>query len=484
MKLRDIFSTIYSHENFPDTGIEDISVDTRDVPKGSLFILLEGENFDPHTKVQDIEDNVSFFIAEKEINTQKPYMIDPDVREKLSQIFSSFYDQPERKMEHIGITGTNGKTSVGSIIQHLYNGYVKTSYIGTLGIQIDKEPVTFSLNTPTTPQAPELFGILNYFVETNIDKNIMEVSSHALHQKRTKGIPFKYSIFTNLSTDHLDYHYTMENYLQAKKLLFDELPIDSYAIINKDDPYADTIIENCDAKIITYGIEAKSDFQATSIQISENGTAFSVLHNDEEYRFETSLIGMFNIYNLTAAISTCLLEGMDYLTIKNQVKTFKGVPGRLEKVLTDERNIYVDYAHSPDGLENVLETLNKLKGNNKIITVFGCGGDRDTEKRPLMGKIAEERSDVVIVTSDNPRTEKEELIMEDIKFGMEKQPISLTNREDAIKKAIDMSTSEDLILIAGKGHENYQIIGKEKIEFDDKLVSLEILQSRKSLISS
>ncbi|WP_373893334.1 UDP-N-acetylmuramoyl-L-alanyl-D-glutamate--2,6-diaminopimelate ligase [Virgibacillus sp. CBA3643] len=483
MNLNDLLSTIYLHQNLPETNVEHISVDTRDVPESSLFILLEGSNFDPHTKVKEIEDNVSFFIAEKEINTHRPYIIDPHVRGNLSEIFSSFYNQPETKMEHIGISGTNGKTSVGSIIQHLFTGYKKSSYIGTLGIQIDKEPITFNLNTPTTPQAPELFRILNYFAENNIETNIMEVSSHALQQKRTNGVPFKYGVFTNLTKDHLDYHKTMEKYLKAKKVLFDELPSDSYAIINNDDAYADQITSDCNAEIVTYGIEHKSDFQVTAIQISESGTTFSILYNENEYHFETSLIGAFNIYNLAAAISICYLEGMDYSTIKTLVKSFKGVPGRLEKVLTSQRNIYVDYAHTPDGLENVLETLNELKTDNKVITVFGCGGDRDIEKRPLMGKIAEERSDVVIVTSDNPRTEKPELIIEDIAFGMEEQPISIKNRKHAIQKAIELSTSDDLILIAGKGHEDYQIIGKEKIDFDDKLVSMDILHNLEYLVS-
>jgi UDP-N-acetylmuramoyl-L-alanyl-D-glutamate--2,6-diaminopimelate ligase len=477
MKLSSILSTIYPNitSSFEDVTFEHLCHDTRKVKPNCLFLLIEGENFDPHNKVTEIEEYVSFFISEKPILTDVPYIIDPDLKSKAGLIYSSFFGHPEQTMEHIGITGTNGKTSIASILQFILQDIYPTSYIGTLGTKINGIDFKSDFDTPTTPQSYDLIPILKDFTENNIFTNIMEVSSHALHQGRVNIIPFSYGVFSNLTIDHLDFHKTFTNYLESKKLLFDQLPDTGFAVINADDTYNELITADTKAKIITFGIENDADIRATDISLSENGTTFTVNYLNEKEIFTTKLIGHFNVSNILAAIGVALLKGIDLSYIKERVSTFIGIPGRLQKVETPTRHIFVDYAHTPDGLESVLTALSSLKGNGKLLTVFGCGGDRDTSKRPLMGAIAEKYSDFSFITSDNPRTEDPEKIIDDIASGFSGFSFNkIADRKEAIKQAIIQSNPEDLIIVAGKGHENYQIIGHEKYHFDDIEISQEL----------
>ena len=477
MKLNQILTPIYTElsNNFQNIEIDNLCLDTRKLKSNCLFILIEGEHFDPHNKVTEIEKSVSFFISEKPILTDVPYLIDPDIKEKVGFIYSNFLNNPENKMEHIGITGTNGKTSIASIIQFIFQDMFKTSYIGTLGLQINGVPVESDFDTPTTPQASDLVTIIKGLVDKNVAINVMEVSSHSLHQKRVISIPFSYAIYSNLTVDHLDYHGTFEEYLNSKKILFDSLNANSVSIVNADDPNYLKMIQDTKSEIITYSIYSDSHIKATNIRLNQDGTSFDVVHNNKTITFQTKLIGNFNVYNLLSVIALCLSKKIPISYLQEKISSFEGIPGRLEKIDSSDRNMFVDYAHSPDGLESVLRALNELKGTNSIITVFGCGGDRDSSKRPMMGSISDELSDFTILTSDNPRTEDPEKILDDIAKGFSGEFIRITDRRDAIQKAIDIATPQDLILIAGKGHEDYQIIGNTKIDFDDRKISVELL---------
>jgi UDP-N-acetylmuramoyl-L-alanyl-D-glutamate--2,6-diaminopimelate ligase len=478
LKLTNILTPIYKElsGNFQDIEIDNLCLDTRKLKDNCLFLLMEGEHYDPHNNVTEIEKSVSFFISEKPILTDVPYLIDPDLKEKVGFIYSNFLNNPESKMEHIGITGTNGKTSIASIIQYIFQDIYKTSYIGTLGLQINGSPVESNFDTPTTPQASDLVTMIKELADENVAINVMEVSSHSLFQKRVVSIDFSYAIFSNLTVDHLDYHGTFEEYAESKKLLFDSLSSQSVSIINADDPNFLRMVQDTKSEVITYSIFNDSDLKASNIHLNKDGTSFDVTYKNRTITFQTKLIGNFNVYNLLSVIALCFIKNLPIAYVKEKIFSFSGIPGRLEKVNSSVRSIFVDYAHTPDGLESVLKALNELKGLNSIITVFGCGGDRDSSKRPMMGSIADELSDLTIITSDNPRTEDPEKILDDISKGFSGEYFRIVDRKEAIRKAINLSSPGDLILVAGKGHEDYQIIGNTKIDFDDRKISQELLE--------
>src|SRR5699024_1269431 len=443
---------------YANVNITGICTDTREVKEGDLFILQKGEHFDSHDKYKELEHLVSAFISEREIDTSLPYFVVNDANDVIGPIAAKFYGNPTKSMVNIAITGTNGKTSVASIISHILQGHQKSvGLIGTNGIFINDKALLENSKTPTTPPPLDLQTIANELKVHHADYNTMEVTSHGLYFDRTKGIDFKYRVFTNLTVDHLDFHKTMDEYFYAKSKLFTEANKDEYCILNKDSSYFNAMSEKCNGQLISYGILEDADFRASNIELNEKDTLFDVTFKGETVRMKSPLIGAFNISNLLAAIAVTRLEGIPLESIQSYIESFHGIDGRMERNLINDRVVVVDFAHTPDALENALQTLSDIK-RGKLITVFGCGGDRDNSKRPVMGEIAEKYSDRVIVTSDNPRTENPDQIIADIASGMTKEVNRISDRREAIHLAIKQAHPGDIILIAGKGHEKTQII--------------------------
>jgi len=468
--LADLFTVNESDKNIEITGI---SIDNRDVNKGDLFIFHKGENFDPHSDYQAIENKAHAFINEKHLNTDLPQFITEDTSHLIGLIAARFYGYPTESMTNIAVTGTNGKTSVIKLISHLLRPTNKlTADIGTNGIFLNDLEVESNTKTPTTPPPLELQKIAYDLKNKQSNYLLMETTSHGLHMGRTLGINFKYRLFTNLTKDHLDYHQTMDNYLAAKKILFDTANSDEFAIINADSDYAEKIAKDTKAQVLTYALEGPADFQAINLEEDELITRFDLVYKDKIIPFETELIGRYNVHNLLAAIIVAYKEGLSWQVIQDSVKSFHGIKGRLERV--ESSNVFIDYAHTPDALENVLRTVKNVT-TGRVIAVFGAGGDRDKTKRPEMGLIAEENSHIPIVTSDNPRTENPSEIITDIVQGMTQQPITFENRKDAIEHAIKLAKAEDVIVIAGKGQEEYQEVNGVRYDFSDYKIAKSFL---------
>ena len=474
VKLGDLLvDLIPINESDKDIEITGISIDNRDVQPGDLFIFHKGENFDPHLHYKSIEQKAHAFISETELDTHLPNYIVDNTNDLISLIAARFYDHPTESMTNIAVTGTNGKTSVIKLISHLLRATDKSvADIGTNGIFLDNEEVETNTKTPTTPPPLELQKIAYELKSRKSDYMLMEVTSHGLHMGRTMGINYKYRLFTNLTKDHLDYHKTMEAYLDAKKILFDTANSDEFAIINADSSYSQQITSHTKASILTYALDAPADFKAINIEENQFLTRFDLVHNNKTIAFETELIGRYNLYNLLAAIIVAYKEEIAWDDIQKTVKSFHGIKGRLQRV--ESSNVFVDYAHTPDALENVLQTVSKVT-KGKVIAVFGAGGDRDKTKRPEMGLIAEVNSHIPIVTSDNPRTEDPALIIQDIVAGMNQKPLVFENRKDAIKEAIKIAKPDDVIIIAGKGQEEYQEINGVRYDFSDYEVAKSFL---------
>lgn len=469
MKLNQLLSDFFdvSKEEYKAINVSGICTDTREVTKGDIFILQKGNNFDSHDSYKELENKVVAFISEREIETTIPYFVVEDANDVIGPIAAKFYGNPTQDMINIAVTGTNGKTSVTSIMSHILQEHHKhVGLIGTNGIFVNDRVLMENIKTPTTPPPLDLQKIAHELKLNHAEYNVMEVTSHGLHYDRTKGIDYKYRLFTNLTADHLDFHKTMAEYFKAKSKLFIEANHDDFCILNKDSDYFTALSKQCNGHVISYGVAQGADFRATNIELNEKNTAFDVSFEGETVRMESALIGMFNISNLLAAIAVTRLEGIPLQTIKSYVASFKGIPGRMERIVIDEKVIVVDFAHTPDALENALQTLADIK-SKRLITVFGCGGDRDNSKRPVMGKISEQYSDKVIVTSDNPRTEDPDKIIKDITNGMTGVVDAISDRRDAIHFAINGADAGDIILIAGKGHEKTQIVGTEEFLFDD-----------------
>ncbi|MEW9502182.1 UDP-N-acetylmuramoyl-L-alanyl-D-glutamate--2,6-diaminopimelate ligase [Jeotgalibacillus marinus] len=478
MFLADFLSTLYPiKKEWEHIPINDICVNIDSIKKNDLFIFTKGQRFDPHLYYKKVELKAAFFISEVPLNTTVPMIVDPDVSRKIGLIASSFLNSPSKSFINVAITGTNGKTSIGQIIDYLFTDLHRTSYIGTLGFFIGGEQIFMNRKTPTTPPPIDLQRMLLMCRKKKVGLNVMEVSSHALQQGRVTGIEYKYNIFSNLTLDHLDFHQTMENYANSKALLFKNATEQSFSIINIDDPYSLKMCQETKSRVITYSIDRDSDCKAVNIMFSEKGTSFDILYKNKRLPFQTKLVGKFNIYNLLSCILIGFMEGLSYEHIKEKIASFEGIPGRLEKVPSQKRNVFIDYAHTPDSLENVLTALNDFKKEGKILTVFGCGGDRDKSKRSLMGEVSGRISDLTIVTSDNPRSEDPKKILNEIAFGLQPKNsfLLIDDRKKAIAKAIELSTVKDLIIVAGKGHETYQILNDRTIEFDDKKITEELL---------
>ena len=390
-----------------------------------------------------------------------------DANSALAIMASNFYDNPSRKIPLIGITGTNGKTTIASLLYQLFKkaGY-KVGLLSTVIIKVDE--VDFKA-THTTPDSVTINRYLDAMINAGVDYCFMEVSSHGIHQKRTAGLTFAGGIFTNLSHDHLDYHNTLAEYRDVKKQFFDALPKSAFALTNIDDKNGSFMLQNTKARKKTYALKTFADFKSKILEKQLSGTLINVAGTE----VWTKLIGVFNIYNLTAIIATAELLGLERLEVLTIVSQLESVSGRFEYIVSNDGvTAIIDYAHTPDALKNVLETINDIRtGNENVLTVVGCGGDRDKMKRPKMAHISTQLSTQVIFTTDNPRTENPETILEEMESGVlpenEIKTLTVLNRKQAIKTACKLSKTGDIILIAGKGHENYQEINGVRTHFDD-----------------
>ncbi len=487
MQLTELLNSIKVIQVAGDVQRKEISritYDSRLATPNSIFVAIKGFSTDGHNFIIDainngaeaiILENDSVIPEEIFIHRNVTKILVKDSRIALAELSKTFYKNPSSKIQLIGITGTNGKTTTSWLIKNIFdNSSVKAGLIGTIANYIGEAKLESKL---TTPESSDLSDLLLKMISNDCTTAVMEVSSHSLYLNRTYGLEFKFAVFTNLTIDHLDFHKTFENYLNAKKILFDRLDQSSNAIINIDDENSQSMIIDCKANIITFGQKQTADYLISNIEFDLDGTRFSLKHKDEIYQIQLPLIGEFNAYNAAAAFIVCHQSGMSAENIIQGLKNSKQVPGRFEIIGNKNKKVIVDYSHTPDSLEKAILSLRKLSGNNKIITVFGCGGDRDKTKRPLMGRIATELSDEVIVTSDNPRTENPLSIIDDIIKGISKKNyLVIQNREDAIKTAIQNSDEFSSILIAGKGHENYQDINGTKFYFSDSEVARKFLK--------
>ena len=463
--------------NFKNVNITGISYNSKTTKKGDIFVCLVGEHTDGHEFVKDAVDNgAAAILAEREVKGSKvPQVIVSCTRHKIADIADRFYSSPSKGINLIGITGTNGKTTVTHLIQKIFeeNGQ-KCALIGTLGYKLSSNG-EYRDAKHTTPQAPELQATLRMIKDVEkIDNVVMEVSSHALDQNRVGGCRFNGAVLTNLTQDHLDYHITMENYFKAKALLFERLKEGNFAVINADDEYGDRFIsvvpEN--VKVYTYGVKQQSDVMAHNINFSLNGAEFTLVANAKEYRVNLHMNGMFSVYNVLAAVTTALAMGIDIEVALRALQNVKGVAGRFE-VVVKKPLVIVYCAHTPDGLENVLKSAREITPEDgKLICLFGCGGDRDATKRPKMGAIAEKLADKIVITSDNPRSEDPQVIITDIIAGLKsvntENVIVEPDRGSAIALLKTIANNNDVVVIAGKGHEDYQILKDKTIHFDDR----------------
>ena len=471
--LKDILYKVSVNAVYGATNIEvtEIVFDSRKIQKGAVFVAQKGVSVDGHLYIEKaINLGATAIICEElpeERNDTITYVQVEDSNTTLAIIASNFYENPSKKLKLVGVTGTNGKTTIASLLYQLFTkaGYA-TGLLSTVKILVD---TTEFKATHTTPDSVTINQYLSKMVAAGVEYCFMEVSSHGIHQKRTEGLEFIGGIFTNLSHDHLDYHNSFAAYRDVKKSFFDSLPKNAFVITNIDDKNGNIMLQNTKAKKITYALKTLADYKAKIIEKSLSGTLLSI--NGTEVW--TKLIGTFNAYNLLAIIGTADELGLDKLEVLTIVSELESVSGRFEYTVSESGVIaIVDYAHTPDALKNVLETINDIRTDNeKLITVIGCGGDRDKTKRPKMAHIASQLSNQTIFTSDNPRTENPATILEEMEAGVlpenYKKTITISDRRQAIKTACKFSERGDILLIAGKGHETYQEINGERFHFDD-----------------
>ena len=454
-----------------DRKYDGIEYDSRKIKENYIFVAFEGANVDGHNYIDSaVKNGATCIIVSKEVEMKHnvSYVLIDDIRHKLGYIASNFYEWPQRKLKIIGVTGTNGKTSSTYMVEKLM-GDIPITRIGTIEYKIGDE-VFEAVNT--TPESLDLIKIFDKTLKKKIEYVVMEVSSHSLEIGRVEVVDFDYALFTNLTQDHLDYHLTMENYFQAKRKLFLKLKDVNNSVINIDDEYGkrlydEFIVDN--SEIISYGIDG-GDLEGDYL---DDGY-IDIKYKKQVEKVKFALLGDFNLYNTLGAIGIALKIGISMEEILKRVSTIKAAPGRFEALDCGQNyKVIVDYAHTPDALVNVIVAARNIKNVNRIITIFGCGGDRDRTKRPIMAKVVEDLSDIIILTSDNPRTENPEQIFTDVKKGFIKSDDYFfePDREKAIKLAINMAEKNDIILITGKGHETYHIIGTKKWHFDDKEIA-------------
>jgi UDP-N-acetylmuramoyl-L-alanyl-D-glutamate--2,6-diaminopimelate ligase len=472
MKLKSLISNC--PEKFGNIDISGVTDDSRKVEKGNLFICVKGPLSDGHNYAQKaLENGAAAIVVERDLGIQNQILAQ-DTHAVLAEVCSAWFGEPQKKLRVIGVTGTNGKTSVCYMLKSILErcGY-KTGLLGTVQNMIGDE-VYPSKNT--TPGVFELYSLFAKMVEKGCEYVVMEVSSHALDQRRVEGVRFTAAVFTNLTQDHLDYHGDMENYFKAKQILFSNSDL---AVINFDDEYGKRIINEATVKTATYSaVNNESTYTAKSINYRPNGVDYEMVGFGLIGRVKLKIAGKFSVYNSLAA-AVCAKElGLPLNEITDALSSIEGVKGRAEVVPCDrDFTIIIDYAHTPDGLQNILNTFKECP-KNRLVVLFGCGGDRDRTKRPKMGMVAARLADYVVVTSDNPRTEEPSEIIKDILEGMKDIPTPkkvIENRIEAINFAISNAKSGDIIVLAGKGHETYQIIGHDTIHLDEREVIAEAL---------
>jgi UDP-N-acetylmuramoyl-L-alanyl-D-glutamate--2,6-diaminopimelate ligase len=494
VKLTDLASRLAVCELVGDGNIEigGLQMDHRKILPGDLFVCIKGRSFDGHQFAkQAVASGAVALVAERKVDVDVPQLIVKNARYAMPVLASHFFHYPSNELKVIGITGTNGKTTTSYIIEHILSGAgYTTGLMGNIETKIGSERIpNYGTNTQ---ESIDLQRNLRKMRDVGSEYCVMEVTSNGLDAGRVIGCRFRTGIFTNLTQDHLDYHETMDNYKAAKGLLFSRMgnsfspDPDSvqYAVLNADDEASADFAKLTTAQVITYGINREADVRATNIRISAKGTSFFCTTFKGNAQIRMKLIGKFNVYNALGAIAATLLEGVTLEQIRHSLEEMTAVEGRMEVVDQGQQFlVLVDYAHTPDGLENALSAIKEF-AQGKIITVFGCGGDRDRTKRPLMGKVAAAYSDYIFVTSDNPRTEDPEAILRDIEPGIREAGFArslyelIPDRRLAIQRAIDLASPNDVVLIAGKGHETYQEIMGVKHDFDDRLVAKEAIRGR------
>lgn len=461
-----------------ETEVKRITFDSRDVREGDLFVAIKGTRFDGHDHIDDaIDKGVAAVLVEKKLEepARVSYALVEDTRESLGIVASNFYGDPSSKLNIVGVTGTNGKTSVATLLFQLFRslGY-STGLISTVENRINEDVISA---THTTPDAVSINALLYGMLEKGCTHCFMEVSSHAIDQRRIAGISFAGGIFTNITHDHLDYHKTFNEYLRAKKRFFDYLPKKAFALTNLDDKNGMVMLQNTKASKQTYSLKKPADFKGKVISATFQGMEMDIQGNPVWFR----LVGDFNAYNLLAVYGAAILLNEPSESVLTSLSEVRPAPGRFEYFQGETGVVgIVDYAHTPDALENVITTINKLRtGNEKLITVFGCGGDRDKSKRQKMGMIAAKYSNRAVITSDNPRNEDPQSIIEEIQKGVRasdyKKTLQVPDRQEAIKTACLFAERGDIILVAGKGHEKYQEVKGVKYPFDDTEVLTKML---------
>ena len=454
--------------NIPDREISSVTDNTKKVRKDCIFVCVKGGSFDGHDAAAEmLEKGAAVIVAERDLGLGNKQIITDNSRKFYGELCAAWFDHPEKKLKIIGVTGTNGKTTISNVIKNIFmkNG-IKTGLIGTICNEIGDETVH---TDNTTPMAFDYMCLLDKMVKAGCKYAVMEVSSFGLVQHRIGPTHFDMGIFTNLTQDHLDYHKTMENYYQAKKMMFDEC---DYALINTDDEYGRRIFSEISCKKERYGISSEADYYADAIKIKSDGTSFWYCYNGKSQLVNMKMTGMFNVSNVTAAISVCLKAGLPIEDILKAVSEYNGVKGRCEIIPTGrDFTVICDYAHTPDAVENILKSVREYT-EGRLICLFGCGGNRDAKKRPLMAKAAAKFADRLIITSDNPRDEIPEAIIDDILAGLKDSEIPfdvVVDRTKAIHHSLKIAEKGDIIVLAGKGHEDYQVLpGNEHIHFDER----------------
>ena len=492
MKLKQLiedlkYEELINFENAEAKALEitGISYNSKTTKTGDIFVCLVGEHADGHEYVESaIKNGAMALLTEKKLDYEIPQIVVKSTRTQIADIADKFYNSPSKTLNLIGITGTNGKTTVTHLVQKmLENNGEKCALIGTLGYKLSSGG-EYKEAKHTTPQAPELQATLDLIKNKEGIKNVaMEVSSHALEQNRVGGCDFKGAVLTNLTQDHLDYHITMDNYFESKAILFKNLEAGNFAVINIDDQYAQRFIDVIPegVRILTYGVKNNADLIAKDVKFSPSGAEFICVTPKGEKNVKLQMNGMFSVYNVLAAFAVGMALDIDLEVCIKSLEDTNGVAGRFE-IVANNPLVIVDYAHTPDGLENVLTAAREITPkDSKLICLFGCGGDRDATKRPKMGGIAEKLSDKIVITSDNPRSEDPQQILTDILTGLKSvntQNVFVeADRGKAILLLKTISNENDVVLIAGKGHEDYQILKDKTIHFDDREEARKVFNS-------
>lgn len=494
MKLQEVLEGMSVCRKFhwdPSRSFGKITTDSRTVEPGDLFVACEGTRMDGHDFItQAILAKAGVVVFERLPEFDLPKGIVgiqvKNSKAAYAELLASFYQHPEKKLKLIAVTGTNGKTTTSYLLYQLLSLHTKAAYLGTLCYEFSQYRAT----APNTTPSPEvLFPLFYEMVKNRVEYCVMEVSSHALAQLRTYGLHFEVAIFTHLTRDHLDYHHDMESYFQAKRTLFTSEPRPKKALINGDCVYGRRLLEEL-VRSASFGIKTPSDYQAQDILATFEGSSFIFATRGKKTPFRIKLPLKHNVANVVSALAALDLLGRDVKQYRDFLAEFSGIPGRFERVDQNENfRVFVDYAHTPDAVENILSEAKKLKPK-RILTLIGCGGDRDREKRPLMAKAAAENSEYVIFTSDNPRSEDPESILDDMMTGISpenlerKNVLKILNREDAIDRIVQDAQPGDVVFILGKGHEDYQILGDRKIPFDDRVVVKECLKRKTRVLVS